>query len=301
MSSAVPGIALFVNGDRGIAVGRALTTAGIQPRCFVWHGSSIDDPYKLVGLSPTTACLHMKGRSDEDWDAVSALLRSVEADVGLVSGFSYILPTRVLGIPEHGFLNLHAGAVPGYRGGSPLNWQIANGEAYAGLSILRMTDGIDDGPVVDWEVLPIDSTTTISELHRQANEVFPMMVLRTVLDLECALANAAPQDERKARYWHQRSDLDGRFNPRLIRAGELERLVRALTRPYPGAWAVVGSQVLRLFAARLSDVSFCGTPGRVVQLAADPPVIVMSDGALEILDYRLGDSPDGLRNGMHIV
>jgi len=243
----------------------------------------------------------MKGQSDEDWDAVSALLRSVEVDVGLVSGFSFILPTRVLGIPGKGFLNLHAGAVPEYRGGSPLNWQIANGEAYAGLSLLQMTDGIDNGPVVDREVLPIDSTTTILELHRQANEVFPIMVLRTVLDLDRAFVNAAPQDEQKARYWHQRSDLDGRFNPWLIGAAELERLIRAVTRPYPGAWAMVGSQELRLFAARRSDASFCGTPGRVVQLAASPPTIVMNDGALEILDYRLGGFPDGLRNGMHVV
>lgn len=301
MPSTAPGIALFVNGDRGIAVGKALTAAGIQPRCLVWHGSKIHDPHKSVGLPHTTTCLHMKDRSDQGWDAVSALLRSIDVDVGLVSGFSYILPTRVLEIPRHGFLNLHAGAVPGYRGGSPLNWQIANGETHAGLSILRMTSGIDDGPVVDSAVLPIDWMTTISDLHRQANEAFPMMVLRTLLDLERSLANALPQDEQDARYWHQRSDLDARFDPRLIRAAELDKLVRASTRPYPGAWALVGNQQFRIFAARPSDVSFCGTPGRVVKLGEGRPVLVMSDGALEILDYRLGDSQVGLRNGMHVV
>jgi methionyl-tRNA formyltransferase len=243
----------------------------------------------------------MIGRSEGDWDEVSALLRSVEADVGLVAGFSFLVPNRVLRIPANGFLNLHAGTVPEYRGGSPLNWQIANGESFAGLSVLRMTAGIDDGHVVDCERLPIHSSTTIADLHGQASDVFPTMVVRVMADLERALAHAIPQDEQNARYWHQRSDLDGRFDPRFIGTADLERLVRAVTRPYPGAWAMVGHQELRLFEVRRSEVAFCGTPGRIVRLAQDTPVVVLHDGALEVHDYRIGGSPDGLSNGMHLA
>ena len=295
-----PGIALFLNGDRGLKVGKALAAAELQPKCVVWHGSKIDDSFELAWLLSSTPRHHMPGRSEGDWDEVREFLRSVEANLGLVAGFSFILPSRVLEVPEQGFINLHAGTVPRYRGGSPLNWQIANGEAFAGLSILRMTTGIDDGPVVATEVLTIDATTTIADLHRRANETFPDMVVRVVLNLERALSSAVEQNAENSRYWHQRSDLDGRFDPRLIRTVDLERLVRAVTRPYPGAWAMVGSQELRLFAARTSNASFRGTPGRVVRLADGPPVIVLSDGALEVHDYQLGSSPDGLRNEMFL-
>ena len=300
IAASVPRVAVFANGERGRELIKALNEVALTPLCVVSHGTKFADTEWRTHVPDGTPHLHMNSREVKDWLKVSKLLRSVEVDVGVVAGFSYLIPDSLLTIPRLGFLNLHAGAVPAYRGGSPLNWQMINGEAFAGLTILRMTSGLDDGPVVATQYLPLASHTTIRQIHALANQSFPRLLVDVLRDLDRSIASAKEQDHSSACYWHQRSDLDGRFVPSSVETSALERLVRAIGRPYPGAWAIVDNKVLRLFEVSRPALTYRGTPGRIVKLAGEAPVIVLPDGVLALVDYELGGSCEPLRNGMYV-
>ena len=75
-------------------------------------------------------------------------IKKLEPDINIISGFSYIFKKELINTAKYGSINLHAGPLPSYRGGSPLNWQIINNEKNIGVSIIKIDEGIDSGQVI---------------------------------------------------------------------------------------------------------------------------------------------------------
>lgn len=199
--------------------------------------------------------------------------------VGVCVGWPNILKAHELAVPIWGWINCHAGPVPGYRGGSPLNWQIINGASLLGVSVLKMTAGIDDGPVLAEQTFTLLPHEDISHAHAQANALFAGMVPR-VLD---AIA-AGEQPERKqsgpATYWHQRDDSDGEIDWGWS-AAKVHNFVRALTRPYPGAWHSAAQ--FRIWKTSLDCPEIKGRHGHIFKLQGKR-YAVCGDRALEIIE-----------------
>lgn len=189
-------------------------------------------------------------------------------DIAVCAGWPHILKADVLDWPIHGVVNCHAGAVPKYRGGSPLNWQLINGESHAVLSLLKMTEGIDDGPVLMEARLPIGPDDDIGTLHERANPVFADMVvtyldnLSHCLELGVPVPTGFPQ-QGPATYWHQRNDDDGEIDWTWP-AERVHNFVRALTKPYPGAWT--GANRERIWKTSLDAPEIRGRPGHIFWL-----------------------------------
>lgn len=116
-------------------------------------------------------------------------------------------------------------------GGSPLNWQLINGEDSAGLSVLRVDIGIDTGPIMAETTFPIGIRDTIADLHRKANERFPALVEIALAKLVSKDSGGQVQCEIGAQYWHQRSDADGHLDFARMTAAQVDRAVRATTHP----------------------------------------------------------------------
>lgn len=163
-------------------------------------------------------------------------MRAREPDLFIVAGFPQIFKKPLLDIPKHGVWNCHAGPVPEYRGGSPLNWQIIDGNTELGVSLLLMDEGIDTGPVISTGWLALLAEETIKDAHEAANELFVSMV-------EDALEHFPPKTKPQVArgnvpvcYYHrQRSDDDGELDM-MWPAERIHNFVRALTHPYPGAF-----------------------------------------------------------------
>ena len=159
------------------------------------------------------------------------LLRELGPDLFIVAGFPQIFRKEILSIPKYGAWNCHAGPVPEYRGGSPLNWQIIDGKEKIGISLLLMDEGIDTGPLIAAREFFLSKEETISEAHWKANHLFADMV-------EQALNEFPPvvmQQPISSLYRKQRKDDDGEINPAWDKARALN-FIRALNHPYPGAW-----------------------------------------------------------------
>lgn len=283
MSSAnnAPRVLVFLNGGRGLAAIEALVEAKVPVAGVVLQGQS-----SLAAVAGPLATAPVISLESMGWSGILEFSNACDPQIGLVAGFSRMVPSYVLGATPLGFLNLHAGELPKYRGGSPLNWAIINGDSRAGVSIVEMTVGIDDGRVVAAGSIGIEPTDTIADLHAKAIPEFKRLLTEVFSDVRGKLAAAKAQNEAEAVYWHQRSDSDGRILPWTQTAEQAERLVRAVAAPYPGAWIRVSGEQVRVHEAQVTKQSVRGTPGRLLVLAGQSPIMVMAEGSLTLTRWE---------------
>lgn len=211
-------------------------------------------------------------------------LKGLCIDYFILSGFRQILKEEVLAIPSKATINLHAGKLPEYRGGSPLNWQIINGENYAYISTILTDKGIDTGNILVENQIKILDIDDIQTLHNKANNKFPEMTAQSIEMIENN-DFGIKQSSRGAAYWHQRSDQDGYINFTMFNNEEVLRFIKGLTHPYPCAWGLINGEKVRIAKAEISDINIKGTPGKVLYLNNQNPYVVCSDGAIKLLEY----------------
>ena len=228
-------------------------------------------------------------------------IRALAPTLGIIGGYSEIFDEELINLPTHGTINLHAGKLPGYRGGSPLNWQIIIGESEIGLSVVQTDIGIDTGDIMASGSIPLQDHDTIADIHEKANQLFPDLVSHVIGALAAGTQKSIPQESEGARYWHQRNDADGKIDWGNITVREAINLVRGITRPYPGAFCFSGDDEVRIFAAEMPDQVIRGVPGRIMWLQGKGPFVACRDGAVLLTDYTIDGSVEGhLKNGTHL-
>ncbi len=212
-------------------------------------------------------------------------LKSLNPSLFIVAGFPQIFKKDLLKIPSHGALNLHAGPLPKYRGGSPLNWQLINGEKNIGISIIKMKEGIDNGNIIESEYFERNQNDTIADLHKKANQIFPFLTIKAIQKLLDGF-NGFVQEESKAIYWHQRNDEDGFLNLKK-NSTDILLFIKALTHPYKGAWTYYNDTKLRIYSAEKSSFKIQGTLGKILYLQGEGPFMICSDNCIKLTDYKI--------------
>ena len=155
-----------------------------------------------------------------------------ETDLGLVCGFPHIFKEFQFNIPKYGLINLHAGKLPEYRGGSPLNWQIINNEKYFGISIIKIDKGIDTVDIIYEKKFKLLNKYKIEDLHRIANYFFPKLLYSSIIKLISG-KKLKKQNEKKAKYYKQRKPKDSLIYPSDTLYKKLTLLLRATSNSYP--------------------------------------------------------------------
>jgi methionyl-tRNA formyltransferase len=210
-------------------------------------------------------------------------ISDVRPQVGVCAGWSEILTAEKLALPEWGWINCHAGPVPHYRGGSPLNWQIIEGMRLLSVSVLKMTPGIDDGPILAMSSFELAPDEDISHAHAKANALFAALVPEVLDRIATGRVEEREQNEAGARYWHQRNDSDGEIDWTWS-AERVHNFVRALTRPYPGAWTLhAAGYPQRIWKTSLDCPDIRGRPGHIFTLQGKR-YAVCGDRALQIIE-----------------
>ncbi len=211
-------------------------------------------------------------------------LSNLNADIFLVAGFSQIFRKEVLEIPKFGTINLHAGKLPYYRGGSPLNWQLINGEDKVGLSAILMDEGIDTGNILAEIEFPIKTDDDIASLHKKSNSLFPEIAINAITKLSEG-NKGKMQKINEGSYWHQRQDKDGEICFDKLSANKVHLLIKSLNDPYPNAWAKLNGRKIRFKKSEVPDICIKGKPGKIFYLQDRGPFIICKDKALLINEY----------------
>ena len=176
-----------------------------------------------------------------------ARMNAIAPDVAIVVAYGSILPKALLDVPHKGFVNLHFSLLPLYRGAAPVQRAIMNGDEISGVSVMVLTEGMDEGPVLATRELPIDdddSTRTYGE--RLALDGADLLAETVNAYLEDNLV-PTPQDDSRATYAPKLTTEDARIDWTST-SGRIRDLVRALD-PEPGAWTTLTGTRLKVFKA----------------------------------------------------
>ena len=211
-------------------------------------------------------------------------IRNLEPDLIITAAYSQILPNEILEIPKYGCLNIHPSLLPKYRGPSPIQTAILNGDTETGATIILMDDKIDQGPILENQKSKIkNKKLTYEELHNELAELGAKLLIKTIPDWVAGKIKPMPQDEKKAIYTKILKKEDGKINWKNS-AEEIERQIRALS-PWPGTFTTFKNnksdsnpKILKILKAKIqkqTENGPFGEPGKTF-MAPDEKIAVQT-------------------------
>ncbi len=168
-----------------------------------------------------------------DDPGVQAAFADLDLDVAVVAAYGLILPPALLASPRLGCVNIHASLLPRWRGAAPIQRAILAGDAETGVTIMAVDEGLDTGPLLCAEAVPIAAAETAETLHDRLAVLGARLIVAALEGLAAGRLPARPQPEDGVTYAAKLARSEGRLDWRRP-AAELERAVRAFT-PWPGA------------------------------------------------------------------
>ncbi len=218
-----------------------------------------------------------------------ATLRALSPDVSVVVAYGHILPRDVIELPRLGTINVHASLLPLLRGAAPIQAAIREGHDTTGVSIMRMVQRLDAGPVILQIATPIREDQTYGELALVLSELGAAALVESLALMEMGKAPEEPQDESRATYAAKIDRAQTRVDWSRG-AREVSRVVRAYD-PRPGALASLDGIEVKLFGARLAPKAESAPPGEVMACDSEGMVIACGEGAVRVQQVQ----PSGKR------
>jgi methionyl-tRNA formyltransferase len=234
-----------------------------------------------VKLAAQEAGLHVLQPARPVGDLFLASLRRLEADLGVVVAYGHILRREVLGTPARGMINVHASLLPRFRGAAPIQHAILAGERETGISIMRMEEGLDTGPVLHRVSTPVAEGETAGTLTTRLAALGAAALVEALSQLSARAEKADPQDPATATYAPKISRETARLDWTRD-AALLERQIRAFD-PVPGAWTSLDGAPVKLFGGMPAVGG--GEPGAVLT-ASDRLVVAGGTGAIAVSEVQ---------------
>lgn len=238
--------------------------------------------------------LRLDGKYPDIAQGAHALLQATPHDVMVVAAYGLILPLSVLKIPTYGCINIHGSLLPRWRGAAPIHRAIEAGDTETGVTIMQMEQGLDTGPMMLMEHVPIDDRDTTGSLHDKLAALGARMIVDAIGKLEKDGLPATPQPEvgvtYAAKITKEEAALD--FN---LPADSLDRKIRAFN-PFPGAFATFGGVILKTWDAEVvleSNPNGQYSAGKVI--SADPQNGVIVACGAQALRLTVLQKPGGKR------
>ena len=214
-------------------------------------------------------------------------LRAIVPDLITVVAYGEILKREVLESPAHGAVNLHASLLPRYRGSSPIQAAILNGDEVTGVTTIMMDERMDTGDIFGHAKVPIDKNDTAGTLHDKLAKVGAELLIETVGRIEKGAAERAPQNHELATYTKRLRKEDGVIDWNMP-AEKLHNFVRAMN-PWPIAHTQGGK--LRIWMTSVPSEKFeRGEPGTVLRADEGGFLVATFDGAVRIERLQVAGS-----------
>jgi methionyl-tRNA formyltransferase len=215
-----------------------------------------------------------KARDPEFHDALAELA----PDCCVVVAYGKILPGSLLTVPRLGFVNVHFSILPSYRGAAPVQRALMNGVDETGVSIMVLTEGMDEGPVLATEALAVRDDDTAGDVGDELAERGGRLLIEALRGYSSGALQPVEQDHERATYAPKITTDEARIDWNSP-AARIRDLVRALN-PAPGAWTTVGDKRLKVFRVAPADAAGLG-PG---ELRVDDELLVGTGAGALILD-----------------
>jgi len=216
--------------------------------------------------------LSLKGADEQ------AAFAALELDAAIVVAYGLLLPKPILEAPMLGCFNLHGSLLPRWRGAAPIQRAVMAGDAETGVMVMRMDEGLDTGPVLMAERVPVGRKTS-GDLSAELSRLGADLMMRALGALERGAVSPRPQAEDGVTYAKKISKEEARIDWSKS-AGEIDCHIRGLS-PFPGAWTEVNGERLKILYAE--PVAGSGKPGVLLD---DALTVACGNGALKLLKVQ---------------
>jgi UDP-4-amino-4-deoxy-L-arabinose formyltransferase/UDP-glucuronic acid dehydrogenase (UDP-4-keto-hexauronic acid decarboxylating) len=206
-----------------------------------------------------------------------------------------IFGRELLSIPPHGCINLHGSLLPAYRGRAPVNWAIINGEKETGITFHYMTEKVDAGPIISQERIKIESYEIGLSLTKKIASCGAELLAEIIAGLHQQNLSSTQQDESKATYFKKRTPSMGKIDWKWDGV-KISNYVRALTRPFPGAFFVLNDKKCLIWKGEERDYENGEFPGSIISINKDSLDVGTGSGCYRITQIEIegkGFTPRG--------
>jgi len=271
--------------DRPAGRGMQLQASSVK-QVALEHGIAVAQPLSLRTDSrdPQRAA---------EAQAAQARLAALDYDVMVVAAYGLILPRWTLELKP--CLNIHGSLLPRWRGAAPIHRAIEAGDRETGITIMQMDEGLDTGPMLAIERLPIADTDTTGSLHDKLADMGGRMIVAALAAMERGALQATPQPDDGVTYAAKIAKEEAKLDFTLA-ADVLARRVRAFN-PFPGAHAQAGTATIKIWHAEPAPGADNARPGQVLAADAQHGIVVACGpegqrGALRLTELQ---KPGGKR------
>lgn len=212
-------------------------------------------------------------------DEILKTLKEIKPDLIVVVAYGKILPKEVLDIPKYGVINVHSSLLPKYRGAAPINAAIINGEKESGVSVMKVVEELDAGPVILSEKVAIDDMDNFLSLHDKLKNIGAKILIDACELIFDEKANFIPQDESKATFVKPFKKEDGKIDWNNDRK-KIFNMVRGMN-PVPCAYTFLNEKLFKIYEVEEYDKNYFGVNGEIVDFIKGKGVVVkVEDGAV---------------------
>jgi methionyl-tRNA formyltransferase len=214
-------------------------------------------------------------------------IEQLAPDAAVVVAYGRILPANLLFTPRHGFFNVHASLLPKYRGAAPIQRAIEAGETTTGVSIMRVDEALDHGPVLAIQSLNIEPDDHTPSLALRLSQTGANALVRSLADVMRGRAKETPQDHSRATYAARIEKSEGQLTWN-VPARDIYNKFRAFD-PWPGV--TIGGLKLIDIRSGVSPAT-SAAPGTIIEITNEAVIVATSDGTLKLLRVqRPGKAP----------
>ena len=209
-------------------------------------------------------------------------LRELKSDLIVVVAYGQILSQTILDLPKFGCVNVHTSLLPKYRGASPIQSAILNGETETGVTIMKMDAGLDTGGIISQARTPILPEDNSQTLHDRLAQLGAQLLVETIPDYVAGKILPKPQPAEGASYAAKIKKEDGKIywnEP----AEKIFNRLRAFT-PWPGAFTFLNGKLLKIWKAKVVEKS--GRAGEILSADKNGIVVACGKSALRILELQ---------------
>lgn len=284
---------------RGISCLEALVCHTGSVVAAISHPPSAENKGYYQSIRRTAQDLNIPVFSPEninDPELQKFIFKDLRPDIMIMAGYAYLIRKSLYSRFLKGCLNLHASPLPHGRGAAPLNWALIRGEDRWGISIIDIDSGIDTGDILAQAFFDISPSDTIKTLTDRVNNLYPPLLIETLDKIERADAERMIQDPNEGSYFTKRFPKDGLIDWASMTARNIHNLVRALTKPYPGAFTHFKGRKIIIWDTELLHVDYWGIPGRIAAKSKDGVIVIAKDRGILIKAAGLEDQ-DNLSPG----
>jgi len=191
-----------------------------------------------------------------------AQLEALAPDAIVVVAYGRIIPPWMLALPRFGCINLHGSLLPKYRGAAPIQWAVAMGDAFTGNTTMLLEEGLDTGPILLQQTLPIAPDQTAADLFGLLAQAGAPLVVETLAGLESGAIHPQPQNHSFATFAPLLDREDGRMDFAARPATELHNRWRGF-QPWPGAFTTLDGKKLIVHRMQVAEESGLAEPGQL--------------------------------------